>query len=40
MSADQREPTILEREWSEWRRERERQLSDPHCLLAAKGCTG
>jgi uncharacterized protein (DUF1684 family) len=37
VSADQRQSTILEREWSEWRRERERQLSDPHGLLAATG---
>jgi uncharacterized protein (DUF1684 family) len=37
VSAEQLDPTALEREWREWRREHERQLSDPHGLLAATG---
>jgi uncharacterized protein len=37
MSTDQREPVALEREWSEWRSARERQLANPHGLLAATG---
>jgi uncharacterized protein (DUF1684 family) len=37
MSADQLEPTTLEREWSEWHREHQRQLAGPHGLLAATG---
>jgi uncharacterized protein (DUF1684 family) len=37
MSAEEIDPSTLEREWSEWRREHELQLADPHGLLAATG---
>jgi uncharacterized protein len=37
VSAEPRDPTVLEREWRDWRSEHERRLSDPHGLLAATG---
>jgi uncharacterized protein (DUF1684 family) len=37
VSADQGDSAALEHEWAEWRVEWERQLSDPHGLLAATG---
>jgi uncharacterized protein len=37
VSAEELDPSTLEREWEEWRREHERHLADPHGLLAATG---
>lgn len=37
MSTTEGDPAALEREWVEWRQERERQLTRPHGLLAATG---
>jgi uncharacterized protein len=37
VSAEEPDPSTLEREWSEWHREHERQLAHPHGLLAATG---
>ncbi|MGH3733437.1 MAG: hypothetical protein ACRDVC_08710 [Acidimicrobiales bacterium] len=37
MSAEQRDQASFAREWSDWRREREKRLSDPHGFLAITG---